>query len=216
MLQGPDMSRALIPLALITLMGGCAAVLCQLEHNNSSAIAGCEASYPGFEYKELHEDRGQKEADSERAARERAAPACDRGDPRSCLTVAVYDERHHGSRSTIVKAYAVACRGSLAFGCYGAGRFEHNPTRALPLLARGCELGEMAACEAAAAMDPVHATDFHEAACWLNQEDACQVAALSWIYGTGVPADPGRGRTLLMHGCDHGSVRACALLKRIR
>src|SRR5262245_42707922 len=191
------MSRASILFALLTLAGGC----CKFMHKDPSVIASCEASPSVFSClaDSLQEKRGQKEADAERTAREAAAPACDRGDAHSCLIVAVYDERHHGARATIARAYAVACRGDLAFGCYGAGRFEDDAAIALRTLARGCELGEPASCEAAATMDPVHEMKFHEAACWLNDDDACEVAALNWLSGNGVPANRRRAATLLRH-----------------
>jgi len=209
------MWRASILIALVSSAGCIPDVLCDVMLHDPSFTSSCK-DYSIVDYRDLQEGPGQKAADSERAARERAAPACDRGEAHACLTVAVYDERHHGRRATIARAYAVACRGDLAFGCYGAGRFEADAAIALPILVRGCELGEAASCEAAATMDPGRETKFHEAACWLNDDDACNVAALSWLYDTGGPVGRRRARPLLVHSCNLGSARSCELLERIR
>jgi TPR repeat protein len=202
-------------MALITLTGGCGGFACDLMHHSSEVISACKLGPSVFEYEELHEDPGQRNADAERAARERAAPGCSGGDARSCLTIAVYDERHRGSRAAIARAYAVACRGDLGLGCYGAGRFEADASSALALFARGCKLGEAASCEAAATVDRVHETAFHEAACWLNDDEACAVAASHRLYGIDVPVDRVRAWRLAQHGCEHGNASACALQGRI-
>jgi TPR repeat protein len=175
---------------------------------HSSMRANAEASAQQGRDREA----AQKVTDAERAARARAGPACERGDPRSCLTVAIYDERHGGARTVIASAYTVACRGALAFGCYGAGRFEMDPGAARSLFERGCKLGEPRSCDAVAEADPARSAAFHEAACRLSDFGACEKAGFAFLYGSGVPVDRARARALLTRGCDHADAASCALL----
>jgi TPR repeat protein len=217
------MKRVLILVALVGLAAagaGCAATTCAILYDKEERVDACKAEARGNDEQTAQQgrdhDAAQKVTDSERAARASAGPACQRGEPHACLNVAVYDEQHHAARRSIGRAYAVACAGNLAFGCYGAVRFEPDPATARSLLVRGCDLGEPKSCEAAAVADPAGAPRLHELACQLGDYDACEGAGFAFVYGTGVPVDHARARTLLARGCDHASARACELLRELQ
>ncbi len=214
--EARDMFRVVLCAALIAGMAtGCATAAC-LFTDGEEKTSACESSFAaGREdaaQRNADREATQKARDSERAARAAAGPECARGVPRACLSVAIYDEMHHGARRQIANAYRVACDGGLAFGCFGAGRFQPNPAVSVPLLARGCELGEPKSCEVAALVAPDRAPEFHAAACQLGDYDACEAAGFAYLYGTGVAVDPVRAQTLLALGCDHSSAKACELL----
>ena len=208
-----------LPFAVVVFglagMSGCATLGCQLTKTEGQ-VRACEAGVAnGRAQADAEHDRHASDAGRERAAREAAGPACEGGDAHACLTVAVYDERHDAPAAAVGHAYGVACDGDLGIACFGAGRFARDPSLAYARFARGCELGEQAACEAAARVSPDRATAFHEAACALRDYDACGRAGFAFLYGAGVPADRAHGLALIALGCDHGSAASCELRAQV-
>jgi TPR repeat protein len=161
-------------------------------------------------------DREARNEGNERDARTAAAPACQRGDARACLTVAVYDERHRAARAVIAREYGVACRGEIALGCLRLAAFAEEPAVANASLARGCELGEIRACSAAAEAMPDRAGAFYEAGCQLDDFDACASAAFAYLHAAGARFNRVHALALAVRGCDHRSERSCALRDEAR
>ncbi|HSR97136.1 MAG TPA: hypothetical protein VLM79_08810 [Kofleriaceae bacterium] len=132
------------------------------------------------------------------------------------MTVAVYDDRHHAARAEIAREYGVACRGDIAFGCLRLAALAADPAVANASLARGCELGEIRACAAAAEAMPDRAGAFYEAGCPLDDSDTCASAAFAYLYAAGAPFNRVQAMALAARGCDRGSKRSCALRDEAR
>jgi hypothetical protein len=146
--QRAAVTRLVLLIAMI-VSNGCAAAACELMHHNESFISQCKASSDwgideegSLEADARNREVADRSAAAEHTAYEQARPECERGNAHACLAVAVYEERHHGAPTAIVRNYAIACRADLGFGCYSAGRLTSD----VALLARGCDLGEAAAC----------------------------------------------------------------------
>jgi TPR repeat protein len=214
-----------LALAIAVGLTGCVAALdsaiCEITSSRNSPPCRSfgyriEADGAAKQREAWNADREARNERNERDARTAEDPACQRGDARACLTVAVYDERHHAARAVIAREYGVACRGEIALGCLRLAAFAEDPALANASLARGCELGEIRACSAAAEAMPDGAGAFYEAGCQLGDFDACANAAFAYLHAAGAPFNRVQAMALAVRGCDHGSKTSCILRDEAR
>jgi len=121
------------------------------------------------------------------------------------------------------------CDRGIAFACtVVASRIERgegvpkNPTRAVVLHERACELRDAPSCVTAARMHasgsgvpPSRAkqVELLAAACKLGDGTSCTIAAKALANGTGVPRDERRAVDLWQHGCAAGIASACEAIE---
>ena len=131
-----------------------------------------------------------------------------------------------GQPAPVVEAsYAAACRGGLRevpsrshSVCIEAGDQAQRPggsgaAAALGYYLHGCELGDVASCDAAMRVDPALSPDVALAACRRGSGPGCErVVAASDAAAVGARLDPAIVLEATRRGCTHGSTELCIRL----
>jgi TPR repeat protein len=150
-----------------------------------------------------------------------SASANDAGAPRACTFDAkdlapCYEDCDRG--------VALACRLAADRLEHGGDGILHDPSRAVMLNERACELRDALGCTTAARLrgrgvgvrvDRLRQIELLARACNLGEGSACTIAARAFARGEpekGVVADPGRAKTLWERACVAGVEEACATL----
>jgi TPR repeat protein len=147
------------------------------------------------------------------------------GIAKSCLTAAG-SAASAGRIDDARDLYTEGCKLDDPIACLYAGQLwaEHGPAdyaRALELLAKGCDLGESAACYGGGLVaaglfggdpDMPRAAELHRKGCNLNLADSCTSLAEMLIAGEGVEQDESRGVELLEMACTAEEGGACIQL----
>ncbi len=104
-----------------------------------------------------------------------AKQPCSRGDAKACWIVAIHASLNKHDKAEILAALEVACDGNNAQACFELGMMRDDVAR----LAMACTLGHLRACQMAIAKDPSRAMELDSRACELNDGVACErVAAM--------------------------------------
>lgn len=149
--------------------------------------------------------------------------ACSGGYAPSCLTLAAFRE---GDTAASASAYRRACDAGSGFGCAAAAqRYRRgvgvrlDPEQAGHLFARGCALGDPAACVLGAEMFAQGtAADRRRAAVLASAGCAQDIAPACLLLGEAYEAAGDRGEALELYrkACEAGEDKACSAAWRLR
>jgi hypothetical protein len=144
--------------------------------------------------------------------------ACSGGHRRSCLLLA-----ERAEKKDALRAYERACDAGSGFGCAAAAKRHGDHVDQVVYFARGCALGDPAACVLgveAHRKDGVlagrGAVSFAWTGCEQGIPDACMLLGEAFQRGAGIPRSESAALDAYEKACDAGLPKACAAVQQAR